>query len=111
MCFWYSKTCVKRSLSKRSKIIFKTNYRLMQVKKYCRMLQEHSAMLLTFIKLPFVITIPVLSIFKWPFYTGFTVCKLLFWANRKTVVAFLFFLILFMGFLSTRVKVQNFIKS
>ena len=40
----------------------------------CRMLQgEHSAILLTFIKLPFVIKIFVLSIFEWPFYTDFTV--------------------------------------
>ena len=29
-------------------------------------------MLLTFIKLSFVIKIFVLSIFEWPFYTGFT---------------------------------------
>ena len=44
-------------------------------KKYCRMLQgEHSAILSTFIKLPFVIKIFVLSIFEWPLYTGFTVC-------------------------------------
>ena len=28
----YSKTCVKLPLSKRSKLVFKTNYRLMQVK-------------------------------------------------------------------------------
>ena len=42
--------------------------------KYCRMLQgEHSAILLTFIKLPIVIKIFDLSIFEWPFYTGFTV--------------------------------------
>ena len=37
---------------------------------------EHSAILLTFItfiKLPFVIKILVLSIFEWPLYTGFTV--------------------------------------
>ena len=34
---------------------------------------EHSAILLTFIKLPFVINIFVLSIFEWSFYTGFTV--------------------------------------
>ena len=34
---------------------------------------EHSAILLTFIKLPFVIKIFDLSIFEWPFYTGFTV--------------------------------------
>ena len=35
--------------------------------------REHSAILTTIIKLPFVIKIFVLSIFKWPFYTGFTV--------------------------------------
>ena len=44
-------------------MVFKTNYRLMQVK--C--LAECS------IKLPFVIKIFVLSIFEWPFYTRFTV--------------------------------------
>ena len=36
--------------------------------------REHSAILLTFIKLPFVIKIFVLSVFEWLFYTGFTVC-------------------------------------
>ena len=41
---------------------------------YCRMRQGgHSAILLTFIKLPFVIKISVLSIFEWKVYTGFTV--------------------------------------
>ena len=40
--------------------------------KYCRMLQmEHYAILSTFIKLPFIIKIFVLSIFVWPFYTVF----------------------------------------
>ena len=34
---------------------------------------EHSAILSTFIKLPFVIKIIVLSIFEWPLKTGFTV--------------------------------------
>ena len=34
---------------------------------------EHSAIASTFIKLPFVIKIFVLSIFEWPFYTGLTV--------------------------------------
>ena len=33
---------------------------------------EHSAILSTVIKLPFVIKIFVLSIFEWPFYTDFT---------------------------------------
>ena len=32
-----------------------------------------SATLSTFIKLPIVVKIFVLSIFEWPFYTGFTV--------------------------------------
>ena len=42
--------------------------------KCCSMLQrEHSAILLTFIKLPFVIKTFVLSMFEWPFYIGFTV--------------------------------------
>ena len=36
-------------------------------------LLEHSATLLTFIKLPFVTKIFVLSIFEWPLKTGFTV--------------------------------------
>ena len=34
---------------------------------------EHSAILLIFIKLPFVIKIFVLPIFEWPLKTGFTV--------------------------------------
>ena len=37
---------------------------------------EHSALLLNFIKLPFVIKIFVLSMFKWPLKTGFTVFTL-----------------------------------
>ena len=41
---------------------------------YRRILQgEHTAILLTFIKLPFIIKIFVLSFFERPFYTGFTV--------------------------------------
>ena len=68
-----SKTCVKRPLSKRLKIDFQDQLLLNVDQKYCRMLQgEYSAILSTFIKLPFVIKIFVLSIFEWPFYTGFT---------------------------------------
>ena len=45
-------------------------------KKYCRMLQrEHSAILLTFSKLQYVIKIFVLSFFGWSLKTGFTVLK------------------------------------
>ena len=73
----YSKTYVKWPLSKRPKIGFQNQLLLNAGQKYCRMLQgEHSAILLTFIKLPFAIKIFVLSIFEWPFYTGFTVCAL-----------------------------------
>ena len=35
--------------------------------------REHSAILSTFIKIPFLIKIFVLSIFEWPLMTGFTV--------------------------------------
>ena len=70
----YSKTCVKQPLSKRPKIGFQDQLSFNAVKKYCRMIKgEHSAILMTFIKQPIVIKIFVLSIFEWPFYTGFTV--------------------------------------
>ena len=45
----------------------------MQVKSIAECSKEHSAMLSTFIQLPFVIKMFILSIFEWPFYTGFTV--------------------------------------
>ena len=52
--------------------------------KYWRMLQGgHSAILSTFIKLPFVIKMSVLSIFGWLFYTDFTVIIYLFVDYRK----------------------------
>ena len=74
----YSKTCVKWLLSKDQKMVFKIDYRLMQVKSIaeCSPL-EHSAILSTFIKLPVVIKTFVLSIFEWWFYTGLTVYKIL----------------------------------
>ena len=54
----YSKTCLKRPLSKRPKIGFQYQVSLNAGQKYCRMLQgEHSAILSTFIKLPSVIKI------------------------------------------------------
>ena len=52
---------------RRQKCFFKTAYHLMQVKIIAEW--EHSAILSTFIKLSFV-----LSIFEWPLKTGFTVC-------------------------------------
>ena len=70
----YSKTCLKRPLKKKTKIGFQDRLSLNAGEKYCRMLQgEHSAILSTFIKLPFVIIIFALSIFEWPLKTGFTV--------------------------------------
>ena len=70
-------------------MVFKTNYRLLQA-----MLRgEHSAILLTFNKLPFVIMIFVLSIFEWQCYTCFTVLLLkihnMFWfINKKLIYDF-----------------------
>ena len=70
------KATVKPVLSghskRRPKLVFKTDYSLMQVKS----IVEHSAILSTFIKLPFVIKIFVLSLFEWPHKTGFTVCPI-----------------------------------
>ena len=58
---------------RRPKIGFQDQLSLSGQKKYCRMLQgEHSAILLTFIKLPYVIKIFVLSICEWPLKTDFT---------------------------------------
>ena len=75
MRFWYLSTCLKRSLKKKTRIGFRDRLSLNAGQKYCRMLQgEHSAILSTFIKLPFIINFFVLSIFEWPLKTGFTVC-------------------------------------
>ena len=74
----YSKTCVKRTLSKRPKNGFQDRLSLNAGQKYCRKLQrEHSAIPSTCIKLLVVIKTLVLSIFEWPFYTGFTVDEIL----------------------------------
>ena len=55
---------------KKKKIGFQDQLSLNAGQKYCRMLQgDHSAILSTFIKLPFVIKIFILSIFEWPFLT------------------------------------------
>ena len=69
---YYSKTCLKQSLKKSIiKIGFQDRLSLNAGQKYCRMLQgEHSAILLTFIKLPFAIKTFVLSIFEWQLKTG-----------------------------------------
>ena len=62
----YSKTCLKQPLKKDQKLFFKTALSLNACQKYCR---KHSAVLSTFIKLPFVFKTFVLS----PLKPGFTV--------------------------------------
>ena len=71
----YSKTCLKRTLKLNiEKLVFNTDYCLMQVKSIAECSKgEHSAILSTFIKLPFSIKTFVMSLFKWPLKTGFTV--------------------------------------
>ena len=58
-------------------MVFKIDNRLMQDKRLAEC-SKHSAILPTFIKLhvPVVIKTFALSIFVWPFYTGFTVSKI-----------------------------------
>ena len=61
----YGKTCLKQSLKIKTKIGFQDRLSLNAGQKYCIMLQgEHSAILSTFINLPFVIKIFVLSIYE-----------------------------------------------
>ena len=70
----YSKTCLKRPLKNNTKIGFQDRLSLNSGQKYCGMLEEEfPAILSTFIKLPFSIKAIVLSIFKWPLKTSFTV--------------------------------------
>ena len=62
---------------RRPEIGFQDRLLLNVGQKYCIMLQgEHSAILSTVIKLPFVIKIFVLFIFEWQLKTGFTVYTL-----------------------------------
>ena len=70
---------VKPVLSSHSKVdqklVFKTDYLLMQIKSIaeCSKGSILQLILSTFIKLPYVIKIFVLSVFEWPLKTGFTV--------------------------------------
>ena len=62
----YSKTCLKRPLKKKTQNGLNIDYRLMEVKPIAKCYKgDHSAILSTFIKLPFVTKIFVLSIFEW----------------------------------------------
>ena len=63
---------IKRPLSSRPKIGFQAQLLLHVGQKYCKMLSlEHTAILSTFMTLPFIIQIFVLSIFEWPLKTDF----------------------------------------
>ena len=63
---YYSKTCLKQVLKRKTKIGFKTDYRFNAGQKYCKMLLEHFAILLTCIKLQSVFMAFVLFILEWP---------------------------------------------
>ena len=59
--------------TQKEEILFQDQLSLNAGQKYCIMLQgKHSAILLTFIKLPFVINFFVLSICEWLLETGLT---------------------------------------
>ena len=64
------KPIVRGHSKRRPKLVIKTGYHLMQVKSIA---ECSSAILWTFIKLPFGIKTFVLSIFEWQLKTGFTV--------------------------------------
>ena len=67
----------KTASLKKNKIVFLHRVSLNAGQRHCRILQgEHSAILSTFIKLPFGIYSFGLSIFKWPLKTGSTVIRI-----------------------------------
>ena len=60
--YMHSKTCHKRPLKTDQKLVFKTDYRFMQVKSISECPREHSAILSIVIKLLFSIKIFALPI-------------------------------------------------
>ena len=72
-CWLYSKTCLKQPLKKEDQLSLNAG------QKYCRMLQDHFAIFSTFIKLPNVIKIFVLS-----FLSGCLRHILLYWLPTCT---------------------------
>ena len=58
---WYSKTCLKRSFKQKKIIVFKSDCRFTQVEIIA---ECSTAILSTFLKLPFVIKTFVLSLFE-----------------------------------------------
>ena len=70
----YSKTCLKSPLKRRPKIGFQARLSFNAGQKYLQnATREQSAILSTFINVPFVFKPFVLSIFEWSLNTGFTV--------------------------------------
>ena len=67
-------------------LFFKTDYCLMQVKSIAECSKRAFCNTFDLIKLPFVFKTFVLSIFEWPFKTGFTVHYLQF-VKIKTIMA------------------------
>ena len=62
----YSKTWLKRPLKKKTKTCFETDYHFMQVISIAECSKEScSAILSTFIKLPFVIKILICFVYFW----------------------------------------------
>ena len=91
-CWLYSKNCLKLPLKKEDQLSLNAG------QKYCRMLQgEHSAILLTFIELPFVIKVFVLSFFEMLLKTCFTVLTtcmyFLFCRVCRLTIRWIFFLL------------------
>ena len=74
------------SIKEDQKLVFNTNYRLMQVKSIAECSEgEHSAILSASIKLPFEIKTFVFSIFEWPLKAAYSVTMNIF---RKKIFSF-----------------------
>ena len=72
--YLYRKTCVKVPLSKRPQIGFQDQVSFNAGRSIAECSEGSILQILsTFLMLPFVIKIFILSIFEWPFYKGFTV--------------------------------------
>ena len=77
-----------QSLKKKTKkMVFKTDYRLMQV---ISIAECSPAILSTFSRLPFVIMVSVLYIFEWPLKTGFTVTIQIKWYGMYGDISLVF---------------------
>ena len=101
------KNLYKRATLKKTKNGFQNWLSLNAGQKNCWMLQgEHSAILSTFIKLPVVIKIFILSIFEWRFYTGFTVTLCI--KMDKTLVFYILYHYVMTSIIMSYTLCQNF---